>query len=89
MRLGTYCFFQALRHLTHADVIQREMAQMVWTEAQGFDSVWPTEHHFIEYGLSDSPAGGLPQERVRHSMELFAREVMPQFRGARGMENTS
>jgi len=24
--------------------------------------------------------GGLPQDRVRRSMELFAREVMPQFR---------
>jgi len=24
--------------------------------------------------------GGLPQERVRRSMELFAREVMPGFR---------
>jgi len=24
--------------------------------------------------------GGLPQERVRRSMELFAREVMPRFR---------
>jgi alkanesulfonate monooxygenase SsuD/methylene tetrahydromethanopterin reductase-like flavin-dependent oxidoreductase (luciferase family) len=24
--------------------------------------------------------GGLPQDRIRRSMELFAREVMPRFR---------
>jgi len=56
MRFGTYYFFQAPPHLTHADVVQREMEQMVWTEQLGFDSVWLTEHHFIEYGLSVSPA---------------------------------
>ena len=56
MRFGTYYFFQAPPHLTHADVVQREMAQMVWTEELGFDSIWLTEHHFIEYGLSVSPA---------------------------------
>ena len=30
---------------------------MVWTEARGFDSIWLTEHHFIDYGLSVSPGG--------------------------------
>jgi alkanesulfonate monooxygenase SsuD/methylene tetrahydromethanopterin reductase-like flavin-dependent oxidoreductase (luciferase family) len=30
--------------------------------------------------------GGLPQDRVRRSMELFAREVMPRFRGMGGPE---
>jgi len=28
--------------------------------------------------------GGLGQDKVRRSMELFAREVMPRFRGPRG-----
>jgi hypothetical protein len=26
--------------------------------------------------------GGLPQDKIRRSMELFAAEVMPHFRGA-------
>jgi alkanesulfonate monooxygenase SsuD/methylene tetrahydromethanopterin reductase-like flavin-dependent oxidoreductase (luciferase family) len=49
MRFGTDCFFPAPPHLAHADVVQGEIEQMVWTEALSFDSVWLTEHHFIEY----------------------------------------
>src|SRR5262247_2682297 len=70
MRFGTYYFFQAPPHLTHADVVQREMTQMVWTEELGFDSIWLTEHHFIDYGLSVSPsvlaaAAAMRTRRVR------------------------
>jgi len=39
MRFGTYYFFQAPPQLAHADVVQREIEQMVWTEELGFDSV--------------------------------------------------
>src|SRR5438309_10890132 len=56
MRFGTYYFLQAPPALTHADVFRREIEQMAWTEELGFDSLWLTEHHFIEYGLSVSPA---------------------------------
>jgi alkanesulfonate monooxygenase SsuD/methylene tetrahydromethanopterin reductase-like flavin-dependent oxidoreductase (luciferase family) len=56
MRFGTYYFLQAPPSLTHAEVFQREIEQMAWTEELGFDSIWLTEHHFIEYGLSVSPA---------------------------------
>ena len=28
---------------------------MVWSEQLGFDEVWLTEHHFIDYGLSVDP----------------------------------
>ena len=56
MRFGTYYFFQAPPSLTHPEVVQREIEQMMWTEELGFDSIWLTEHHFIEYGLSVSPA---------------------------------
>jgi len=56
MRFGTYYFMQAPPALAHPDVVQHEIEQIVWTEELGFDSIWLTEHHFIEYGLSVSPA---------------------------------
>ena len=56
MRFGTYFFLQAVPGHTHADIIQRELDQMVLSEALGFDEVWLTEHHFIDYGLSVDPA---------------------------------
>lgn len=55
MRFGTYYFLQAPPGSAHADVIHREFAQILLTEDLGFDSVWLTEHHFIEYGISTSP----------------------------------
>src|SRR5438046_9624719 len=55
MRFGTYYFLQAPPALAHAEVFRREIEQMAWTEELGFDSLWLTEHHFIEYGLSVSP----------------------------------
>src|SRR3989454_2351164 len=70
MRFGTYFFLQAPPHLTHPEVVRREIEQMVWTEELGFDSIWLTEHHFIEYGLSVSPsvlaaAAAMRTQRVR------------------------
>src|SRR5262245_33124016 len=56
MRFGTYFFLQAPPWLDHPQVVRREVEQMAWTEELGFDSIWLTEHHFIEYGLSVSPA---------------------------------
>ncbi|HEU5323455.1 MAG TPA: LLM class flavin-dependent oxidoreductase, partial [Methylomirabilota bacterium] len=56
MRFGTYFFFQAHPSLSHPEVIRRDVEQMAWTEELGFDAIWLTEHHFIDYGLSVSPA---------------------------------
>ena len=56
MRFGTYYFLQAPPAVSHPDVVHGELEQIVWTEELGFDSIWLTEHHFIEYGLSVSPA---------------------------------
>jgi alkanesulfonate monooxygenase SsuD/methylene tetrahydromethanopterin reductase-like flavin-dependent oxidoreductase (luciferase family) len=55
MKFGTYYFFQAHPRYSHAEIVNRELDQMVWTEELGFDSVWLTEHHFIDYGLSVDP----------------------------------
>src|SRR2546425_1416481 len=56
MRFGTYYFLQAPPALAHPEAVRREIEQMAWTEELGFDRIWLTEHHFIEYGLSVSPA---------------------------------
>ncbi|MGH7341596.1 MAG: LLM class flavin-dependent oxidoreductase, partial [Candidatus Rokuibacteriota bacterium] len=70
MRFGTYYFLQAPPSIPHPDVVRREIEQMVWTEELGFDSIWLTEHHFIDYGLSVSPtvlaaAAAMRTRRVR------------------------
>jgi len=56
MRFGTFFFFQAAPGLTHKEVVHRELEQMEWTEELGFDQIWLTEHHFIDYGLAVDPA---------------------------------
>ena len=56
MRFGTYFFLQAAPGRRHADIIRHELDQMVLSEELGFDEVWLTEHHFIDYGLSVDPA---------------------------------
>ena len=55
MRFGTYYFLQAPPGSSHEEVIHREFAQILLSEELGYDSVWLTEHHFIEYGISTSP----------------------------------
>jgi alkanesulfonate monooxygenase SsuD/methylene tetrahydromethanopterin reductase-like flavin-dependent oxidoreductase (luciferase family) len=56
MRFGTYFFLQAPPWLAHPEIIHNELGQMEWSEELGFDAVWLTEHHFIDYGLSVDPA---------------------------------
>jgi alkanesulfonate monooxygenase SsuD/methylene tetrahydromethanopterin reductase-like flavin-dependent oxidoreductase (luciferase family) len=70
MKFGTFFFFQIPPGHREADVIHRELEQMRWTEELGFDQIWLTEHHFIEYGLSVDPpsiaaAAAMLTSRVR------------------------
>jgi alkanesulfonate monooxygenase SsuD/methylene tetrahydromethanopterin reductase-like flavin-dependent oxidoreductase (luciferase family) len=55
MRFGTYFFLQAAPGRPVAEIIADEVEQMVLSEALGFDSVWLTEHHYADYGLSAAP----------------------------------
>jgi alkanesulfonate monooxygenase SsuD/methylene tetrahydromethanopterin reductase-like flavin-dependent oxidoreductase (luciferase family) len=56
MRFGTYFFLQATPDRPAAQVVTDEVAQMVLSEQLGFDSVWLTEHHYADYGLSAAPS---------------------------------
>jgi alkanesulfonate monooxygenase SsuD/methylene tetrahydromethanopterin reductase-like flavin-dependent oxidoreductase (luciferase family) len=56
LRFGTFFFFQAAPGHRHEDIIRDELTQVQWSEELGFDEVWFTEHHFIDYGLSVDPA---------------------------------
>jgi natural product biosynthesis luciferase-like monooxygenase protein len=56
MRFGTYYFLQATPDRTPSEIILDELDQMVLSESLGFDSVWLTEHHFSDYGLSAAPS---------------------------------
>ena len=47
---------------------QANLEQMVWAEDLGFNSVWLTEHHFVEDGYTPSPlviAGAIAQRTTK------------------------
>ena len=56
MRFGTYFFLQAPPGRSGAEILPEEVDQMVLAEELGFDSVWLTEHHYADYGLSSAPS---------------------------------
>jgi alkanesulfonate monooxygenase SsuD/methylene tetrahydromethanopterin reductase-like flavin-dependent oxidoreductase (luciferase family) len=55
MQFGTYYFLQATPGRAADQIICDEVEQMVLSEQLGFDSVWLTEHHYADYGLSSAP----------------------------------
>jgi len=70
MKFGSFYFFQFPPGHTAEQVIHEELDEIVWAEELGFDRIWFTEHHFIEYGLSVDPAmlaaaAAMRTERVR------------------------
>jgi alkanesulfonate monooxygenase SsuD/methylene tetrahydromethanopterin reductase-like flavin-dependent oxidoreductase (luciferase family) len=56
LRFGTYYFLQAPPGRSDVEILRDEVDQMVLSEELGFDSVWLTEHHYADYGLSSAPS---------------------------------
>src|SRR2546428_12749697 len=79
MRFGTFYFFQAVPWLSHDEVVHRELEQMEWTEELGFDQIWLTEHHFIDYGLAVDPGtlAAVAASRTRRVRIRLAGGVLP------------
>ena len=79
MKFGTFFFFQAAPGYSHAEIIHRELEQVEWTEELGFDEVWFTEHHFIDYGLSVDPSSlaAAAASRTRRVRIGLAAAILP------------
>ena len=91
MRIGTYYFLQKPPGRAPEEVIAEEVSQMVLSESLGFDSVWLTEHHYADYGLSSAPTALLATlaartERVRLGMAVY---VLPFHHPLRLAEETA
>jgi natural product biosynthesis luciferase-like monooxygenase protein len=56
MHFGMLHLFENPAHKTEHEIIHEQMSLMKAAEEVGFDSVWPAEHHFTEYGYCASPA---------------------------------
>jgi natural product biosynthesis luciferase-like monooxygenase protein len=56
MRFGMLHLFENPVGKSEHDVIHEQMTLMRAAEELDFDSVWPAEHHFTEYGYCASPA---------------------------------
>src|SRR3989442_2922636 len=79
MKFGTFYFFRAPPGQAHADIIRRELEQIEWTEELGFDEIWLTEQHFIEYGLYVDPAAlaSAAASRTRRIRIGLAAAILP------------
>jgi alkanesulfonate monooxygenase SsuD/methylene tetrahydromethanopterin reductase-like flavin-dependent oxidoreductase (luciferase family) len=91
VRFGTFFFFQAVPWLSHEEVVHRELEQMEWTEELGFDQVWLTEHHFIDYGLAGDPAtlAAVAASRTRRVRIGLAAAILPFHHPLRLAEQTA
>jgi natural product biosynthesis luciferase-like monooxygenase protein len=56
MKFGMLHLFETPSGRSDKEMVDEQMDLMVAAEDYGFDSVWPAEHHFSEYGVCASPA---------------------------------
>ena len=77
VNFGLWYDFRNPGHTRSFESLYREsLAQIAWAESLGFDSVWLTEHHFVDDGYSPSPlvvaaAIGQRTERMRIGTNLM------------------
>jgi alkanesulfonate monooxygenase SsuD/methylene tetrahydromethanopterin reductase-like flavin-dependent oxidoreductase (luciferase family) len=91
VRFATYYFLQAPPGRADADILREEVDQMVLSEELGFDSIWLTEHHYADYGLSSAPGVLLATvaartERIRLAIAVY---VIPFHHPLRLAEETA
>jgi natural product biosynthesis luciferase-like monooxygenase protein len=55
MEFGMLHLFENPVNKTEREIIKEQMELMMAAESMGFDSTWPAEHHFSEYGFCGSP----------------------------------
>lgn len=55
MKLGMLHLFENPAGKTEHQIVKEQTDLMIAAEDLGFDSVWPAEHHFSEYGWCASP----------------------------------
>ncbi len=56
MKFGMLHLFESPAGKSEHQMISEQSSLMEAAEGYGFDSVWPAEHHFSEYGVCGSPA---------------------------------
>jgi natural product biosynthesis luciferase-like monooxygenase protein len=56
MKFGQLHLFERTMGRTEKEVIEEQLELMMTAEDYGFDSLWPAEHHFREYGHCGTPA---------------------------------
>jgi len=65
MKFGMLHLFENPLGRTEKEIVDEQFDIMVRSEEYGFDSVWPAEHHFSEYGYCASPAVSLAAVAAR------------------------
>ena len=56
MKFGMLHLFETPNGRSERQMLEEQMNLMESAEGFGFDSLWPAEHHFSEYGVCGSPA---------------------------------
>jgi natural product biosynthesis luciferase-like monooxygenase protein len=59
MKFGMLHLFESPGERSEHQMITEQISLMEAAESYGFDSLWPAEHHFSEYGVCGSPAVNL------------------------------